>query len=229
MSPQERGLSPSEQILQGDHRQKVRKVKEPGATTGKAYLFDDHSHAVITPATGLIEINRSRSAEKEIDGESIEVKFGPAGQMDLPTTTAHVFHIVDDFELTGGKVTKEDHAVLAATELMMDWWSDTPISEEERQQKQAQVLEVLEKANYFAAKDPKRKKMREYLIRGTGRDSLDRLNPEAMKVLVACALREGKRREDKNRAIFVKYGLQLLPDLILQREEERRRISKEKR
>ncbi len=226
MSEREKGLSPSQQIQQAEYKQKLHKVKEAGGVIGKVYLFDNHSHAVFNPSTGLIEINKSRGLEKEVDQKSVEVKFGPSGRMDLPTAIAQVFHIVDEFELSGGRVTNQDRAVLDMAELLIDWWSNLPISEQERQQKHSEVVKILEETNYFASKDPRRKKMREYLTRGIGRDSLDRINPEAMKVLVACAAREGKRRETKNRAIFVKYGLQLLPDLIMQREEERKRLGR---
>ncbi len=223
MSSQERGPSPSEQILNKNQEEKLQKRKESGALRGKVFLFE-HSHAAYDPATGLIQIARSRSAEIEVAKDLVEVKFGLAGQMELPVAIAHVLHIVDDFELSGGDVTRRDRAVLDKALDVLEWWEDTPISEDNRQTKENEVDEVLESTKYSSSRDRHRKKIGAELSRGTHRDSLGRINPEAMKTLVAVAIRSGNMREDKNRIIFNKYGLQLLPDLIIEREEERKRL-----
>lgn len=223
MGKPESGVSPAQQIRRAGIKEPFRRVKEPGVTKGKVFLFENHSHAIYDPSSGLIEIIKSTKPEKEVGG-TVESDLTPAGKMTLPIAIAQTLHIADQFALEGGEVTEKDREVLAKTLEMLDWLEKTPIDENERQEKERQVGTLLEEVGYRNARDRHRVKIAEKLWAGSNLDSLGRRNPEAKKTQVEVAYRSGRRRDHKNRAIFEKYGLRLLRDLVREREIERERI-----
>ncbi len=216
------GISPAEQILRSETEVQLVRSRVPGELRGKVFLFN-HSHAVYDPSSGLIEIVRGKS-EKEIAKDTIELEEGLTGKMDLETAISQTLRVANEFALKEGASTKRDRRILEKIVETLGWWDQTPLSEEERQQREEEVRGLLEQEGYVTARDPHRKQIAQNLQAGVDLDSRGRINPSAKKTQVAVAYRRAYRRGNKNRAIFVKYGLQLLPDLVQERITERKRL-----
>lgn len=227
MSAEDRqGRSPGVQILQAEKERKVYTYKRAGSTKGMFFPLPNSDDVGVRSHTGTLAIFRPTGVKDVVNGVT-RIETAPNTLQNVEDAISQTLYIVPPVLLVSHQsYGRKDLKALQKSLDLIHWWDESPVSEEDLIKMHAEIYKFLEGNRFGNARDTLRQEFADNLLEGASVDSLGRVNQERSRVYAAMAHRLARLLADKNTAVWVKNALQIFPDLVNLREDERKRLER---